>query len=77
MVGFISHLVMDTFTHDGVPWLFPLHFHFGIPPFQFLRMRTGGIIEKFVVVPLLLIANLYIYYTYYDKFTLLIHQYIK
>ncbi|MGH7245526.1 MAG: metal-dependent hydrolase, partial [Candidatus Levyibacteriota bacterium] len=24
MVGFLSHLIMDTFTREGVPWLFPV-----------------------------------------------------
>lgn len=68
MIGFISHLVMDTFTRDGVPWLFPIPIKFGIPPLRILRMKTKGFMENMVVFPGLLILNGYLYYTYYDKF---------
>src|SRR5258706_7590932 len=46
MIGFISHLIMDTLTKEGVPWLFPIPLHFGIPPLKFLRIKTRGILEK-------------------------------
>ncbi len=65
MIGFISHLIMDTFTHDGVPWLFPIPFRFGFPPLKFLRPHTGGVVEKSFIFPMLLIANIIIYYTNY------------
>lgn len=65
MIGFISHLIADTFTHDGVPWLFPIPIKFGIPPFRFLRLKTGGIVEKSFVFPMLLIANIVMVYTHY------------
>lgn len=68
MIGFLSHLLMDTITHDGVPWLFPIPIRFGIPPFQFLRMRTGGVVEKSFVFPMLLITNIYFFYAYYHNF---------
>ena len=61
MIGFVSHLIMDSFTHDGVPWLFPLPIHFGIPPISFLRMKTGGIIEKAIVFPGLILTNFYLF----------------
>src|SRR3989344_3329643 len=32
MIGFVSHLIMDTITRDGVPWLFPIPIRFGFPP---------------------------------------------
>lgn len=67
MIGFLSHLVMDTLTHDGVPWLFPIPFRFGIPPLRFLRPKTGGVVEKSFIFPMLLIANVVIYYTNYHK----------
>jgi inner membrane protein len=77
MIGFISHLIMDTLTHDGVPWLFPIPIHFGIPPFKILRMKTGGMLEKSVVFPALLIATGYIIYSNYQKFLDFFHHFIK
>lgn len=77
MIGYVSHLVMDTFTKEGVPWLFPLPIHFGIPPFKFLRITTGGFLEKSMVFPGLLLLNGYIYYHHYQKFLDFLRQYIK
>jgi inner membrane protein len=77
MIGYISHLVMDAFTHDGVPLLFPLPLHLGIPPMKALRMKTGGILEKALVFPGLLILNGYLFYTFQPIYLQLIHQIIK
>lgn len=77
MIGFVSHLIADTFTRDGVPWLFPIPIKWGIPPFKALRIKTGGMVEKSIVFPLLILANFYIFYTYYGKFLEFIKQYIK
>ncbi len=68
MIGFISHLVMDTFTREGVPWLFPVPAKLGIPPIKILRIKTKGFIETMIIFPGLIVANTYMYYTYYDKF---------
>lgn len=68
MIGYISHLLIDTITRDGVPYLFPIPLRFGIPPFRFLKIKTGGFIEKSIIFPLLLIANGYLFYTYYPKY---------
>lgn len=46
MVGMLSHLVMDTFTKEGVPWLLPLPFKFGLPPIKKLRVTTGKFGER-------------------------------
>jgi inner membrane protein len=77
MIGFVAHLIMDTFTRDGVPWLFPIPLRFGIPPFKALRLKTGGLLEKSFVFPGLIIANIYIFYTHYYKFLDLLRNYIK
>jgi inner membrane protein len=77
MIGYVSHLIMDTFTHDGVAWFFPIPLHVGIPPFKALRMKTGGFLEKSVVFPLLLFINAYIFYTYHTLFLNFLHNYIK
>lgn len=73
MIAYISHLVMDTFTHEGVPWLFPIPIKFGIPPFAFLRIKTGGFIEKYVIFPGLLILNGVIIYEHYGKYLSFFH----
>lgn len=77
MIGFVSHLVMDTISRDGVPWLFPIPVRLGIPPFRFLRMKTGGLLEKSFVFPGLIVINIWIYYHYYDRFLEILKQYIK
>jgi len=77
MIGFVSHLIMDTFTREGVPWLFPIPIRFGIPPFRFMRVQTGGMLEKSFIFPGLMIANFYIYYTYHDTFLHFLKQLIK
>ena len=77
MIGFISHLIMDTFTREGVPWLFPIPIRFGIPPLRFFRMKTGGIVEKSFVFPILVIINGVLIYAYYGKFLEFLKEYIK
>lgn len=77
MIGFISHLIADTFTTEGVPWLFPIPIHFGIPPLKFLRFKTGGLVEKSFVFPMLLIVNGILIYYNYAKVLDFIRHYIK
>lgn len=77
MIGFVSHLFMDMLTRDGVPWLFPIPIHFGMPPFRLMRIKTGGFVEKSVIFPGLLFANVYIYYAYYDTFLQLLRTFIQ
>lgn len=68
MIGFLSHLLMDMFTRQGVPLLFPIPVRFGFPPFSFLRMKTSGLVEKSFVFPMLLLINVYLVYMHYGKF---------
>ncbi len=65
MVGFISHLFMDLFTHEGIPLFFPIPIKIGIPPLSLLRIKTGGIIEKAFVFPGLILMCVYLYYIHY------------
>jgi inner membrane protein len=67
ILGYLSHLVMDTITHEGVPWLFPLPFRFGFPPFKFLRIDTGSFAEKSLIYPGLMVLNGYLLYVNYSK----------
>lgn len=45
-IGYLSHLVLDSFNPAGVPWLWPLEFRLKIPVTQ-----PGGIIERFILLP--------------------------
>ncbi len=53
MIGLASHLVMDTFTKEGVPWLLPIPVKFGIPPVKNLRITTGKNMERVLFVVIL------------------------
>lgn len=77
MIGFASHLVMDTFTKEGVPWLLPLPFSFGIPPVRAFRITTGEFFEKYILFPGLLVVTGYIYYAYYGKILELLREHLK
>lgn len=77
MIGMISHLIMDSFTEEGVPWLFPIPVKFGIPPFRFMRLKTNGIVEKSFVFPMLLIINVYLFWTHYHKVLDFLRHYLS
>ena len=51
MIGFISHLVADGLTEEGVPLLFPIRVSFGMPPIRSWRIKTGKWFENLVVYP--------------------------
>lgn len=65
LIGVLSHLVMDTLTKEGVPWLLPIPVKFGIPPLKRLRVTTGNWEEHLVVLPLLLVIDLYLFLSHY------------
>jgi inner membrane protein len=78
MLGFASHLVMDSLTKEGVPWFFPLPIRLGFPPLKALRITTGGLLENFFIFPTLLATNGYLIYMNYGKFiTFLTHNIVK
>lgn len=68
ILGYLSHLFMDTLTKEGVPWLFPIKIRFGFPPLRILRITTGNFFEKIVVYGGLVILNGYLIYSHYGKF---------
>ena len=76
VLGYISHLIMDTLTKEGVPWLFPLPIKFGFPPFYFLRVTTGKFAEKILVYPALAALNCYLVYLHYPKVTEFFSHYL-
>ena len=76
MIGMLSHLVMDTLTKEGVPWLLPIPIKFGFPPVKKLRVTTGTWTESLIVVPLLLIAAGCIIASNYEALVSFIHTHI-
>jgi inner membrane protein len=76
MIGMISHLVMDTLTKEGVPWLLPIPIKIGVPPVKKFRVRTGHWAETLVVFPLLLILNVVMYLENYNKVLNILHNHI-
>jgi len=65
-LGYASHLLADMFTEAGVPLLFPLEYHFGIPPDPLgkIRIKTGRWFENLIIYPLVNIALLLVLYLY-------------
>ena len=74
MIGMASHLVMDSFTKEGVPWLLPIPIKFGLPPVRKLRITTGKYIEKLGVFPALLIFNAFWFGGHYQKLLEIVHR---
>jgi inner membrane protein len=74
MIGLLSHLVMDTFTKEGVPWLLPLPFKFGLPPIRKFRVTTGKHAEMLLVFPGLIAVDIWIVAGHYDQLLAFIHR---
>jgi inner membrane protein len=51
MIGYVSHLVGDAVTKEGLPLLFPFKWRFGFPPLAALRITTGKWIENIIILP--------------------------
>lgn len=77
MIGMVSHLVMDSFTKEGVPWLLPIPWKFGFPPVRRLRITTGKAVERFVILPLLIIIAVWLFATNYVEISTFVNQYVR
>jgi len=66
MIGMLSHLVLDTFTKEGVPWLLPIPIKFGLPPFKAWRITTGKIVEQALFV-LILVVDIWYGSAHYNQ----------
>lgn len=53
IIGMLSHLIMDSLTEEGVPWLLPIPIKFGFPPIKKWRVVTGKSGEKMIFLTLL------------------------
>lgn len=51
LIGYLSHLLLDSFTEEGLPLFFPLKWKIGFPPIKSWRIKTGKWVEKFVIFP--------------------------
>lgn len=60
MIGLVSHLVMDSLTKEGVPWLLPVPLKFGLPPIKAFRVTTGKLAESLLIFPLLLLMDIWL-----------------
>jgi inner membrane protein len=67
MTGFISHIVADSLTEEGVPLLYPLKMNFGLPPIRSWRIKTGGWFENLVVVPVTGLSTIYLLSLYWRR----------
>ena len=74
MIGLVSHLLMDSLTKEGVPWLLPIPFKFGFPPLRRLRITTGKWGETLLTIPILLILLLVIVSNNYGYLVGLLHH---
>jgi inner membrane protein len=74
LIGYASHLVMDTFTKEGVPWLLPVPVKFGFPPLRAFRITTGKKIETLIILPLFILFNLWLCASHYNQLVVLLHH---
>jgi inner membrane protein len=75
IIGMLSHLVMDSFTKEGVPWLLPIPIKFGIPPVRATRVTTGKKAEKAIFL-ILLLFDIWFLASRYQELLTLVHQHI-
>jgi inner membrane protein len=76
VIGMLSHLIMDSFTKEGVPWLLPIPVKFGFPPLRQFRVTTGKAVENFFVLPLLFAVGIWLCARHYDQLAAMIHQHV-
>ena len=74
MIGVVSHLVMDSFTEEGVPWLLPVPVKFGFPPVRAWRITTGKFAETLIVFPGLVAFNVWYLLSHYQAILELLHR---
>src|ERR1700729_2366959 len=74
MIGMLSHLVMDTLTKEGVPWLLPIPIKFGFPPVKKFRITTGKFVETLIVFPALAALDIWYCADHYQALLAFIHH---
>ena len=74
MIGYLSHILFDMPTKEGVPLFWPIMWKVGIPPIRSLRIRSGFWVENLIIFPSLLVINAYLLYANYEKFLNIFHS---
>lgn len=77
MIGMLSHLVMDSLTKEGVPWLLPIPVKFGVPPLRKFRITTGKLIESAIVFPLLIVIDVWLVHSHYAYMVSYMHHLLR
>lgn len=76
VIGVVSHLVMDTLTREGVPWLLPIPIKIGLPPVKRFRITTGKFGEMFMVLPALVAVDIWLLASHYDQLLVFVHGHL-
>jgi inner membrane protein len=76
IIGLASHLIMDTFTKEGVPWLLPIPIKFGFPPIKSLRITTGKFTEIALIFPGLILIDVVLVARHYHAIVMFIHMHV-
>lgn len=76
LIGIGSHLIMDTFTKEGVPWFLPIPVKIGFPPAKSLRITTGKFVETLIVFPGLILLDIWLCASHYQTLIVFIHQHL-
>lgn len=74
MIGYISHLIADSLTKEGLPLFFPIGFELGFPPIRALRITTGKWQEKYLVFPVVGIYIVFISYVFNAELVSILRQ---
>lgn len=74
LIGYVSHLVTDSLTKEGVPWLLPIPVKFGLPPLKRSRITTGKAMETLVLLPLLIAFDIWLCASHYGELVALLHR---
>lgn len=77
MIGMLSHLIMDSFTKEGVPWLLPFPQKFGFPPIKPWRITTGHFAEILVIFPGILAVDIWVCASHHQQILELIRSTIR
>lgn len=74
LIGYATHLVMDTLTKEGVPWLLPVPYKLGLPPLKKFRITTGKWVETLVVFPAFIAFDIWLCASHYESFVALLRH---
>jgi membrane-bound metal-dependent hydrolase YbcI (DUF457 family) len=76
ITGYLSHLLADSFTVQGIPLLWPAKWKFGIPPkpFEGARIMTGKWFENLIIFPAINITLILLILTKWSTIKLILFK---